>query len=85
MTGWVLRLLFVLAIVWSLWRLLQGVVDGFTGGSTRQPKAQMKNVKLVRDPVCGVFVSPASAIPARAQGETVYFCSEKCRSQWESR
>ena len=82
MTGWVLRLLIVLAIVWSLWRLLRGVVDGFTGGNTRQPKA---NVKLVRDPVCGVFVSPASAIPARARGETVYFCSEKCRSQWESR
>ena len=82
MTGWVLRLLFVLAVVYALWRLLQGVVEGFAGGNTRQMKA---SVKLVRDPVCGVFVSPATAIPARARGETVYFCSEKCRSQWESR
>ena len=82
MTGWVLRLLFVLAVVYALWRLLQGVVEGFTGGNSLHPKG---NVKLVRDPVCGVFVSPASAIPARARGETVYFCSEKCRSQWESR
>ena len=82
MTGWVLRLLFVLAVVWALWRLLQGVVEGFTGGGAQQIKP---NVKLVRDPVCGVFVSPASAIPARVRGETVYFCSDKCRSQWESR
>jgi YHS domain-containing protein len=81
-TGWVLRLLFVLAVVYALWRLLQGVVEGFTG---RHPRHLQANVKLVRDPVCGVFVSPASAIPARARGETVYFCSEKCRSQWESR
>ena len=77
-----LRLLFVLAVVYALWRLLQGVVEGFSGGHPRHPQA---NVKLVRDPVCGVFVSPASAIPARTRGETVYFCSEKCRSQWESR
>jgi YHS domain-containing protein len=81
-TGWVLRLLFVLAVVWALWRLLRGVIEGLTGGGARHLKA---NVKLVRDPVCGVFVSPASAIPTRARGETVYFCSDKCRSQWESR
>jgi YHS domain-containing protein len=81
-TAWVLRLLFVLAVVWALWRLLRGMIEGFTGGGARHLKA---NVKLVRDPVCGVFVSPASAIPARARGETVYFCSDKCRSQWESR
>ena len=82
MTGWVLRLLFVLGVVWALWRLLRGVIEGFTGGGRKQIKP---HVKLVRDPVCGVFVSPAAAIPARARGETVYFCSEKCRSQWESR
>ena len=81
MTGWVLRLLFVLAVVWALWRLLKGMLEGFAGGSE-----QLKStVKLVRDPVCGVFVSPATALPARARGETVYFCSEKCRSAWESR
>ena len=82
MTGWVLRLLFVVAVVWALWRLLHGVVEGFTGGTAKHPRV---NVKLVRDQVCGVFVSPASAIPARVRGETVYFCSDKCRSQWESR
>jgi YHS domain-containing protein len=82
-TGWVLRLLFVLAVVWALWRLLKGVLEGFASGS-EQPTSKSA-VKLVRDPVCGVFVSPATALPARARGETAYFCSEKCRSAWESR
>ena len=38
-----------------------------------------------RDPVCGMTVNPASA-PARAtmSGETYYFCSERCRSEFES-
>jgi YHS domain-containing protein len=79
-TGLVLRVLFVLVVVWALWRLIRGVVEGFTGSA--QPKG---TVKLVRDPVCGVFVSPATALPARAGGETVYFCSAKCRSAWEKR
>ena len=81
MTGWVLRPLFVLAVVWALWRLLKGAIEGFIG-VRELPRS---NVRLVRDPVCGVFVSPTSAIPARGRGETVYFCSDKCRSQWESR
>ena len=81
MTGWVLRLLFVLAVVWALWRLLSGVLEGFASSGEQSKSA----VKLVRDPVCGVFVSPATALPARARGETFYFCSEKCRTQWERR
>jgi YHS domain-containing protein len=81
--GWLLRILLVLVVVWSLWRLLRGVLEGAgfrQGGSPEQP-----TMKLVRDPVCGVFVSPSRALAARAGGETAYFCSEKCRKQWEQR
>ncbi len=82
MTGLVIRVLFVLVVVWALWRLVRGIVEGFTGSANALRK---DTVKLVRDPVCGVFVSPATALPARAGGETVYFCSAKCRSAWEKR
>jgi YHS domain-containing protein len=40
------------------------------------------SVKLVRDPICGVFVPPTSALVLRSGGQTVYFCSEKCRQAW---
>jgi uncharacterized protein len=41
--------------------------------------------KLVRDPVCGMSVDPATA-PERAQhmGTTHYFCSAACRSKFEA-
>jgi YHS domain-containing protein len=77
-----LRILLVIAVVWSLWRLLRGVLEGagFGQGGSLQPP-----MKLVKDPVCGVYVSPQRALAARAGGETAYFCSEKCRQQWERR
>jgi len=44
-----------------------------------------QGVKLVKDPNCGTFVSPSRALAIRTGGETVYFCSDKCRREWERR
>ena len=46
---------------------------------------QPAGVKLVRDPNCGTFVAPPRAVATRLGGETLYFCSEKCRREWERR
>ena len=81
--GWVLRVLVVLVVLWAVWRLLRGVLEG--AGMLSAGSRQTPSVKLVRDPVCGVFVTPSTALVARAGGETAYFCSEKCRKQWERR
>lgn len=81
--GWVLRVLVVLVVLWALWRLLRGVLEG--AGMLGSGSRQAPSVKLVRDPVCGVFVAPSTALVARARGETAYFCSEKCRREWERR
>ena len=51
-----------------------------TNASMHAPKP---TVKLQRDPVCGTFVSPATAPALRDGGETIYFCSDKCRREWE--
>jgi YHS domain-containing protein len=79
----VLQLLLLLAVVRAVWRLLKGVLEGAGYGPV---DARLNaGVKLVRDPVCGTFVSPAKAPALRIEGETLYFCSEKCRRQFERR
>jgi YHS domain-containing protein len=81
---WALRIILILLVVRALWRLLKGVLEGagYVQIDSKTPPA----VKLVRDPVCGVFVSPSGgALVARARGETAYFCSERCRREWEGR
>jgi YHS domain-containing protein len=83
MVSWILKIILLLLIVRALWRLVQGVLEG--AGYRRVDSGSAPSVKLVRDPVCGIFVSPARALVARARGETAYFCSEKCRREWEGR
>ncbi len=36
------------------------------------------------DPVCGMKVDRAKALTLESDGRTLYFCSEHCRSQFET-
>lgn len=39
---------------------------------------------VIKDPVCGMTVNPATALHAERDGETFYFCSEHCREKFLS-
>jgi len=39
-------------------------------------------LRLVRDPVCGVYVAEVLAIPLREGTQTVHFCSIACRDKY---
>jgi YHS domain-containing protein len=81
-----LQLLLILAVVRAAWRLAKGVLEGAGYQRVDGPRsAASVGVRLVRDPVCGTYVSPAKAPVLRMGGETLYFCSEKCRREWERR
>jgi YHS domain-containing protein len=38
--------------------------------------------ELKKDPVCGTFISTATAIQKRVGGEVYYFCSPECRDKF---
>ena len=38
--------------------------------------------ELMKDPVCGAFISPELAVTEKYQGQTVHFCSKKCRDEF---
>jgi YHS domain-containing protein len=73
----------ILLIARAFWRVMDGMLEA-AGGTTRS-RRRAAAVKLVRDPVCGTFVAPATALSAEAGGTTHYFCSEKCRSEFAHR
>ena len=80
-------ILFVLLSIFvarALWRLLDGIVDGASRGSpaSRTPE---RGVSMVRDPVCGTFVLPASAVTLADGRARIYFCSETCRDKYRAR
>ena len=78
-----LQFLLILAVIRAVWRLLQGVLEGAGYQQIDGPATRV--TKLQRDPVCGSFVSPATAPAIRLGGKTLYFCSEKCLREWEKR
>ena len=68
----------ILVLVRLFWRVVKGVLEGM--GYQRPGGRQ--SVGLVRDPVCGMFVAPGSALTSGTGSNTRYFCSEKCRQQY---
>ena len=70
----------VLLIARAFWRVVDGILDAAGGRrETRVPP-----VKLVRDPVCGTYVAPGTALSLSAGGTTHYFCSEECRAKYHA-
>ena len=79
MAGWVIRLLLLVFILRALSRLWHGIEEGLRPARDKQPAA----VPLARDPVCGTFVVPSTALTAGSGAEMRFFCSENCRRAYE--
>lgn len=71
----------LLLVARAFWRVMDGVIEA-AGGTTRS-KARTPAVKLVRDPVCGTFVAPQTALSLTSGGSTHYFCSDECRQKFQ--
>jgi len=71
----------VLVVARAFWRVVDGILDG-----ARSPDARRRTtaVKLARDPVCGTYVAPGTALSLSAGGTTHYFCSEECRAKYRA-
>jgi YHS domain-containing protein len=39
--------------------------------------------ELVRDPVCGTYVSAAVSVKRTVQGQVFHFCSNECRDRYQ--
>ena len=78
---------FLLPII--LFLLLRNLLRGFFSAAPprrvpRQPQQPpvSQGGELKKDPVCGTYVSTATALQDRIKGETVYFCSQECRQKY---
>jgi len=88
--GWIGRVLLILFIVRLVISMFGGgkrtSVPGTGGtratGSTGGTRGEKSVAKLVRDPQCGTYVAENTAIAARHGGETLHFCSERCRDEF---
>jgi hypothetical protein len=73
-----LELIVLLLVIRAAWRVIGSMVAISAGVRRSSASREPQTVKLVRDPVCGTYVSPDTAI---TDGKH-YFCSEKCRIEY---
>jgi YHS domain-containing protein len=52
-----------------------------TKGTASSPPQKTAR-RLVRDPVCGMYVDEALSIPMREDGQLLHFCSLACRDAY---
>jgi YHS domain-containing protein len=78
-------------LVVTLLRSVLGVVlRGFaqlfqpSTSTPERPSKEGLGGELKKDPVCGTFISPATAIQTSAGGTTHYFCSVECRDKFQA-
>ena len=75
-----LELIVLLLVIRAAWRVIGSMLTISAGVRRKTASGEPQAVKLVRDPVCGTYVSPDSAISDGGE----YFCSEKCRAEYRS-
>ena len=80
----ILFVLLAMFVVRAIWRLLDGIVDGAAGGRSHG-RAPARGVSMVRDPICGTFVLPESAVTLVDGRARLHFCSDACRDKYRAR
>ena len=82
-----LLLALFVVIARTFWRFIDAVVRGASGPAPqggRRPGPPVA-VKMSQCPVCGTYVVPGKAISIVSGGSPIYFDSEKCRAEYQSR
>jgi len=83
-------LIWLLLISWSMWLLrrvvnwlLRDTRDKFreNQGDASISQNQRSARRLVKDPICGVYVEETLAVPLRDGGKVLHFCSTECRDR----
>lgn len=77
-----------MVIARTFWRFVDAVMRGAGASAPPVGSAQGKPtvaVKMQQCPVCGTYVVPGKALSIVSGGQPVYFDSEKCRAEYQSR
>lgn len=84
MLSFVLRILFLAAIIWLVRRILALFMGSARRPNRKRPANGAANY-MVKDPVCGMYMDSRIAVRLEKGSETTYFCSEECKKKFLDR
>ena len=83
--GWMIFLILCAYSVYLITRIGRGMSGKSSEFKQTEPDKHMdpfeqENIQeTVIDPVCGMYITPESAIQQKIHGKVYYFCSETCQ------
>ena len=83
MFSFLLRLLLIISALWIVRRFL-GMLFGEPQKQAQPRREEMSSPgsKMVRDPVCGMYMDPRLELRLENKQGTFYFCSDECRRKY---
>ncbi len=78
-----IKLGIVIALIYILYKVLWRGEKLFKSNKSKNPHPQAAVEQMKRDPVCGTFLPADQGIKYKAAKETLYFCSEECKKEFE--
>jgi uncharacterized protein len=83
MTGLLLRLLLIIVALWLLRRFLGSLMGEPLYRQNRSQTARnAAPSRMVKDPVCGMYMDSRLAVEVQNKGGYFYFCSDECRNKF---
>jgi len=82
----ILRIVALLFLIWVVFRLIKSLAQNWLAKFVSQPSGDTPQIaEMIKDPVCGSYVSVEHAVTAEFSGERIYFCSDKCLNEYRDK
>lgn len=73
----------VISVLRSVLGIISKALSGLFGEAPAAASAPHNVEQLKKDPVCGTFIPPSTAVQKTVGGQTYYFCSAACRDKFQ--
>jgi YHS domain-containing protein len=84
---YLIAVVLAISVIRSIVGVLSKAFSEFTNPSSEPSRPRTRTVppaeSLKKDPVCGTYIAPSTAIVQLVNGEKLYFCSPACRDKFK--
>ena len=76
------KILFSAVIVYFVYKMFMGDVKQKQKMDQKEKETLIAKGEMVKDPVCGAYVSLDNSVKTNRNGDFIHFCSYECRDKY---
>ena len=85
-----MKVLIILIMIFVIYRVLKKMIlEPMKSDTTPYPleknRADSADDLMIKDPECGVYFPQRQGVTLKVNGETLHFCSDKCRDDYKAK